>query len=52
MIGEECKKMSMINEHILKHQTESDNKSKECVDLRKKILSKALGKKCAKLNKR
>ena len=35
MTGEECKNVNMINEHIPKHQAESDNKPKECVDLRK-----------------
>ena len=35
MIGEEYKKVSIINEHIPKHQVESDNKLKECVSLRK-----------------
>ena len=35
MIGEECKKMSMVNEHIPKHQAESGNKPKKCVDSRK-----------------
>ena len=35
MIGEEYKKVSIINEHISKHQVESDNKLKECVSLRK-----------------
>ena len=35
MTGEECKKVSVINEHIPKHQVESDNKLKECVNSRK-----------------
>ena len=35
MTGDECEKVSMINEHIPKHQAESDNKLKECVDSRK-----------------
>ena len=35
MIGEEYKKVSIINEHIPKHQVESDNKPKECVSLKK-----------------
>ena len=35
MTGEECKKVSMINEHILKRQEKSDNKAKECVKSRK-----------------
>ena len=29
------KKVRIINEHIPKHQVESDNKLKECVDVRK-----------------
>ena len=35
MTHEECKKMSIINEHIPKHQAESDNKLKESVNSRK-----------------
>ena len=50
MTGEECKKVSKINEHIPKRQAKSDNKAKECVNLRKKKVSKVLGRKCAKLN--
>ena len=38
MIGEEYKKVSIINEHIPKHQVESDNKLKECVSLRNKTI--------------
>ena len=52
MKREECKNVSIINEHILKCQAESDNKMKECVNLRKKKVSKVLGRKCAKLNER
>ena len=36
MKHEECKNVSIINEHILKRQAESDNKMKECVNSRKK----------------
>ena len=36
MTGEECKKVSMINEHIPKYQVRSDNKPKEYVNSRKK----------------
>ena len=50
MTGDECEKVSMINEHIPKHQAKSDNKPKKCVDSRKKKLSEALGRKCARLN--
>ena len=35
MTGEECKKVSKINEHIPKRQAKSDNKAKECVKSRK-----------------
>ena len=35
MTREESKKVSMINEHIPKHQAESDNKPKESVNSRK-----------------
>ena len=35
MTCEESKKVSMINEHIPKHQAESDNKPKESVNSRK-----------------
>ena len=52
MIGEECKNESMINEHIPKYKVESGNKSKKCVNSRKKKLSKALGRKYARLNER
>ena len=51
MTGEEYKKVSIINEHIPKHQVESDNKLKECVNVKRR-LSKVLGRKCAKLNER
>ena len=43
MTGEECKNVNMINEHIPKHQAESDNKPKECVDLRKEDYLKPQG---------
>ena len=52
MTGEECKNVSMINEHIPKYKAESGNKSKKCVNSRKKKLSKALGRKYARLNER
>ena len=35
MIGEEYKKVSITNEHISKHQVETNNKLKECVEPRK-----------------
>ena len=35
MIGEEYKKVSVLNEHIPKRQVESDNKPKENVSSRK-----------------
>ena len=43
MTGEKCKRVSMINEHILKRQAESDNKLKECVDSRKEDYLKPQG---------
>ena len=43
MTGEECKNVNMINEHIPKHQAESDNKPKKCVDSRKKNYLKPQG---------
>ena len=48
MVGEEYKKVSIINEHIPKHQVESDNKPKECVSLKKRK-TKTLRRKYAKL---
>ena len=35
-------KVSIINEHIPKHQVESDNKMKECVNVRKEDYPKSL----------
>ena len=35
MTGEECKNVTMINEHIPKRQVKSDNKPKESVNSRK-----------------
>ena len=35
MTGEECKKVSVIDEHIPKRQAESDNKPKGSVNSRK-----------------
>ena len=46
MTGEECKKVSVINEHIPKHQVESDNKLKECVNVRKEDYLKPKEKVC------
>ena len=43
MTHEECKKMSIINEHIPKHQAESDNKLKESVNSRKEDYLKPQG---------
>ena len=43
MTGEECKKVSMINEHISKCQAKSDNKPKECVKSRKENYLKPQG---------
>ena len=43
MTCEESKKVSMINEHIPKHQAESGNKPKECVDSRKEDYLKRQG---------
>ena len=42
----------MINEHIPKHQVESDKKPKKKCQLKKRRLSKALGRKYARLNER
>ena len=52
MTGEKYKKVSIINEHIPKLQVESDNKPKDSVNLKKRRLSKALGRKYARLNER
>ena len=52
MIGEEYKKVSVLNEHIPKRQVESDNKPKKKCQLKKRRLSKALGRKYARLNER
>ena len=43
MTGEECKKVSMINEHIPKHLAKGDNKPKECVKSRKEKYLKPQG---------
>ena len=43
MIGGECKKVSMINENILKRQAKNDNKPKECIKSRKEDYLKPQG---------
>ena len=43
MTGGECKKMSMINENILKRQAKNDNKPKECIKSRKEDYLKPQG---------
>ena len=43
MTGGECKKVSMINENILKRQVESDNKPKKSVNSRQEDYLKPQG---------
>ena len=52
MIGRECKKVSIINDHIPRRLAKSDNKPKECVKSREGEYLKTLGRKYDRLNER